>query len=90
MQVQPKTWEFNGKGGTKLGSKGLGVIADEIQSVLPNTVDTYKSKLDITDANEIDIKRFDATEITWLLVNSVKELKTELDAAKAEIAALKG
>jgi hypothetical protein len=90
MQVQPKTWEFNGKGGTKSGSKGLGVIADEIQSVLPNTVDTYKSKLNTTDSNEIDIKRFDATEITWLLVNSVKELKIELDAAKAEIAALKG
>ena len=31
----------------------------------------------------------DANEVTWALVNSVKELKAELDTAKAEIAALK-
>jgi hypothetical protein len=89
MQVQPKVWNYNGKGNTTAGTKGLGVIADEIEKVLPNTVDTYKAKLNKEDATETDIKRFDATEITWLLVNSVKELKAELDAAKAEIAALK-
>lgn len=89
MQVQPKTWEYNGKAGTLTGTKGLGVIADEIEQVLPNAVDTYKAKLNKDDATETDIKRFDATEITWLLVNSVKELKAELDAAKAEIQALK-
>lgn len=89
MQVQPKTWDYNGKGGTVVGIKGIGVVADEIEKVLPNTVDTYKAKLNKDDATDTDIKRFDATEITWLLVNSVKELKAELDAAKAEIAALK-
>lgn len=31
----------------------------------------------------------DANEVTWALVNAVKELKAELDEAKAEIAALK-
>jgi hypothetical protein len=83
MQVQPKTWEYNGKGNTIAGIKGLGVIADEIESILPNTVDTYKAKLNKDDENESDIKRFDATEITWLLVNAVKELKAEIDALKA-------
>jgi hypothetical protein len=89
MQVNPKIWDYNGKGGTTAGSRGLGVIADEIESVLPNTVDTYNAKLNNDDEERTDIKRFDATEITWLLVNSVKELKAELDAAKAEIAELK-
>lgn len=89
MQVTPKTWDYNGKGGTAAGTKGLGVVADEIQTILPNTVKTYNAKLNPTDSETTDIKQFDATEITWLLVNSVKELKAELDAAKAEIAALK-
>jgi hypothetical protein len=89
-QINPKTWVYNGKGGTTAGTKGLGVIADEVQNIIPESVDTYKAKLNKNDSIEIDIKRFDATEITWLLVNSVKELKAELDAAKAEIAALKG
>jgi hypothetical protein len=89
-QINPKTWVYNGKGGTTYGTKGLGVIADEVQSIIPESVDTYKAKLNKTDLIEIDIKRFDATEITWLLVNAVKELKAGLDAANAEIAALKG
>ena len=89
-QINPKTWVYNGKGGTTAGTKGLGVIADEVQSIIPESVDTYKAKLNKTDSGEVDIKRFDATEITWLLVNAVKELKAGLDAANAEIAALKG
>jgi hypothetical protein len=81
LQVEPKTWEYNGKGGTTAGTKGIGVIADEIESVLPETVDTYKAKLnpDVEDEVEIDIKRFDATEITWILVNSVKELSEKIN-----------
>lgn len=88
--INVKTWDYNGKAGTVAGTKGLGVIADEIMQVLPETVDTYKAKLNKDDAEESDIKRFDATEITWLLVNAVKELKAELDATKAEVQALKG
>ena len=89
LLVNPKTWVYNGKGGTVSGTNGLGVIADEIESVLPKTVDTYSAKLNEGDAEDTDIKRFDATEITWLLVNSVKELKAIVDAQAAEIAALK-
>ena len=73
LQVSVKTWEYNGKGGTTSGRKGLGVIADEAMLVLPDTVDTYRAKLNVEDEQETDIKRFDATEITWLLVNAVKE-----------------
>ena len=66
--------------------------------VLPETVSTYKARLNEDDETESDIKRFDATEITWLLVNTVKEqiaaiqeltakvqtLETELDALKSK------
>jgi trimeric autotransporter adhesin len=90
MQVNVKTWEYNGKGGTVKGTKGLGVVADEIKEVLPDTVDNYKAKLNADDAEDTDIKKFDATEITWLMLKSIQELKAELDATKAEVQALKG
>jgi hypothetical protein len=90
MQVSVKTWEYNGKGGTVQGTKGLGVIADEIKEVLPDTVDDYKAKLNDNDAEDTNIKKFDATEITWLLVKSIQELKAELDSVKAELHTLKG
>ena len=96
LQVNVKTWEYNGKGGTTEGTKGIGVIADEIEIVLPETVDTYKAKLNIDDTEKTDIKRFDATEITWLLVNSIQEqqqiitdLKAIVDAQSVTINDLK-
>lgn len=87
-QIQVKQWEYNGKAGTVLGQIGLGVIADEIESVLPNTVDTYSAKLNEDDETETDIKNFDATEILWLLVNTCKEQQTLIESQQSQIDAL--
>jgi hypothetical protein len=73
MQIRVKEWEYNGKGGTVQGTKGLGVVADEIMMVLPDTVSTYDAKLNIEDEEVTAIKKFDATEITWLLVKTIQE-----------------
>lgn len=88
QQVRVREWEYNGKGGTTEGTKNIGVVADEIISVLPDTVDTYEAKLNENDQETTDIKRFDATEITWLLVKAVQELSAKNDALEARIAAL--
>jgi hypothetical protein len=90
MQVRVREWEYNGKGGTVEGTKGLGVVADEVMVVLPDTVENYEAKLNADDEEVTAIKKFDATEITWLLVKTVQELKAELDTVKAELATLKG
>jgi hypothetical protein len=90
MQVRVREWEYNGKGGTVEGTKGLGVVADEVMTILPDTVENYKAKLNTDDVESTDIKKFDATEITWLLVKTVQELKAELDSVKAELQTLKG
>jgi hypothetical protein len=90
LQVNVKKWEYNGKGDTVAGTKGLGVIADEIMQVLPETVDTYKAKLNSDDKEKTDIKRFDATEITWLLVNAVKEQQTLINQLTTRLNALEG
>jgi hypothetical protein len=89
MQVRVREWEYNGKGGTIEGTKGLGVVADEVMAVLPDTVENYEAKLNADDEEVTAIKKFDATEITWLLVKTVQELKAELDTVKAELAAIK-
>ena len=88
--VRVRKWKFNGKGGTIDGSDAIGVIADEIMTVLPETVTEYEAKLNPDDETNTKIKKFDATEITWLLVNSVKELSAKLDEANARIAKLEG
>lgn len=88
MQVRVREWDYNGKGNTIKGSRGLGVVADEIMLILPNTVDTYEAKLNADDEEVTIIKKFDATEITWLLVKTVQEQQTIIESLKARIEAL--
>ena len=88
MQVRVCEWEYNGKGGTVQGTKGLGVVADEIMAVLPDTVATYDAKLNADDEETTAIKKFDATEITWLLVKTVQEQQAIITALTARVAAL--
>lgn len=87
-QINPKCWQYNGLANTSVDVDGIGPIADEIQKILPNSVNAYKAKLNPDDANYVDIKNFNPTEITWLLVNSVKELKSIVETQASQIAAL--
>jgi len=88
MQVRVCEWEYNGKGGTVEGEKGIGVIADEVMTVLPNTVETYDAKLNAEDEKTTAIKKFDATEITWLLVKAVQEQQAIITALESRLSAL--
>jgi hypothetical protein len=88
MQVRVREWEYNGKGNTTEGMKGLGVVADEVMTVLPDTVETYNAKLNADDEEDTEIKKFDATEITWLLVKTVQEQQTIINDLKARIETL--
>jgi hypothetical protein len=83
MQVRVREWEYNGKAGTVNDSKNIGVVADEIENVLPDTVSTYTAKLNEGDENDSQIKKFDASEVTWLLVKAVQELSAKVTALEA-------
>jgi hypothetical protein len=56
----------------------LGVIAQELQAVLPDCV-----KQESTGVLSVDIDN-----LTWYTINAIKQLSTALDAANARIAAL--
>jgi len=88
MQVRVREWEHNGKGGIQEGSKGLGVVADEIELVLPDTVNTYEGKLNPEDEETTDIKSVNPTEITWLLVKTVQEQQAVIEQLTARLEAL--
>jgi hypothetical protein len=50
----------------------LGVIAQELQTVLPDCVKTEST----------GVMSVDTDNLIWYLVNSIKELKAEIDALK--------
>ena len=75
-------WSGDEREGAHVNKQGVqvGVIAQEIQEVLPDVVETVES----------GCMSVNPDNMTWYLVNAVKELKTELDAAKQRIADLEG
>lgn len=82
-EINPVWYKYNGKAGfTADGKEYIGVVAQDMQKVYPYTINTFKAKLNETDTTETELLNFDAHAVTFLLINSVKELKAENDALK--------
>lgn len=77
-QVRPVRFRFNGVAGTPDGMDCVGVIAQEIETVLPETVHRVKGALE-------DLRMFDASALTFMLINAVKELATRVERLESEL-----
>ena len=90
MKIHTVKFKYNGKGPyTDSTSEFIGVVAQEIQQVVPYTVSSFKMKLNPSDKVETELLKFDGSSLQYMLINSVKELKNEVDALKKEIETLK-
>ena len=67
------------------GSSGTGLIAQELEKVLPEAV--YESKT-MSDDDDTEYKAITYEVTVGLLVEGIKELKTKLEAAEARIKTL--
>jgi len=82
--LRPVSYTFNGKAETPNdGRTFVGLIANEAQEVMPEMVGVTEKKFDPKDDHMTEILTLDATALIYALVNSVKELKAELDVLKA-------
>lgn len=79
LALQPRTWQFNGKGETPDDGKiYIGLVADEAETIMPEMIGTREVLFDPGDAAKTAIKTLDATALIYALVNSIKELETRL------------
>jgi hypothetical protein len=86
--VNPVWYQYNGKAGFVVDGKDyVGVVAQDIEKVAPYTVNTYKAKLNANDTGETELLNFNSHAITFVLINSVKELRAEKDAEIKELKA---
>ena len=89
LQVNTKTFDYNGKGETNSAITGnVGVIAQEIVKVFPETVNTYKGKLNPSDRGETDLYALDSHALTFALINSVKDLNDKIKLLEDRITLL--
>lgn len=70
---------FSWKSGARAGQADVGVIAQEVQSVLPEAVNTDAS----------GYLSVDYPKLVPLLIQAVKEQQTQISALKAEVDALR-
>jgi len=77
-KINPVTFRYNGKTGLSTEKTYVGVIAQEIQKILPYTVETYKAKLNSNDTNETDLLRFDSNALLYVCINAIKDLDTRM------------
>lgn len=87
-QVEPITYDYNGKGGMPSGPGGVSIIAQDIQPIFPECVGSYKGKLNANDEEETDILNYNGHAITFALINAVKELNAKVEALEARVAEL--
>lgn len=83
LQINPVTYDYNGKAGFSKITGNIGVIAQDIVDVLPEGISTFKAKLNETDEEETELFNFNSHALTYVLINAIKELKAEIDELKA-------
>jgi hypothetical protein len=88
-RLRPVSFKYNGLASTDdNGKEYVGVIAQELEKIVPAMVDAKKRKLHKDDAEDTDIKYVDPNEFTYLLINSVQEQQKLIEQQDARIAKL--
>jgi hypothetical protein len=86
MRIRPVTYRYNGLGGSVAdGEEYVGVIAQELEKVLPFMVRSYPGKLHETDTEKTDIKHVDPSAFTYVLINAVQAQQKTMEEQQAII-----
>jgi hypothetical protein len=89
-KLNPITYDYNGKAGFNSEVKNnIGLIAQDVLDILPESISTYKTKLNSEDAEETELYNFNSHALTYVMINSIKELVSEINKLKEEIKVLK-
>jgi Chaperone of endosialidase len=88
LQLRPRRFKYRPETHVSCGHvEHVGFIAQEVETIMPDLV-TNRGKDSLGEIELDDMRVIDITAVQFALVNAVKELKSELDAALARIAEL--
>jgi hypothetical protein len=82
MQVNPVLFNYNSESGYNTQKEYIGVLAQELQTVLPYMVDSFSKK----GNNYLAV---DNSSMTYLMINAIKEQQAQINELKKEIAEMK-
>lgn len=74
-KLNPVSFKYNGKAGTKKDKKGIGLIAQDVEKVFPDIVTRAKR---MENNKETEILALDYNSLIFVLINAVKELEKRI------------
>ena len=81
-QLRPVEFEWNGLASMTQGRRGVNLIAQELQRVLPGAVETFRDYLQPEDAKPTELFTVNSTEVIMHLILAVQELAATLRGRK--------
>jgi hypothetical protein len=84
-RVRPVRFRYNGRAGTPTGQEGVGVLGQEIEQILPDTIRRVAGGLDGEPDTE-GLRIYDGSALTFVLVNAVKELAGRVEQLEQALA----
>jgi hypothetical protein len=102
-RINPVRYQYNGLAGMPKDMECIGVLAQDMLPVAPYTVGTFRAKLDEKAEAQTELLDFNASALTFVMINAIKELDArtralvpataeaaEIEAKKARRHALPG
>jgi hypothetical protein len=82
-QVRPVRFRYNGRAGTTAGQAGVGVLGQEIETIVPETIQRVSVA---NDPGLDDMRVLDPSALTYVLINAVKELAAKVEQLEQALA----
>lgn len=88
MDVRPVQFRYNGVSNTDPQEEEVGIIAQEIEKVFPYMVSKRNKSGEVKELPK-NLLSFNGNALTYVMVNSIKELATRVEALEKEVTSLK-
>ena len=85
LAINPITYDYNGKAGfDTAGTGNIGIIAQDVLNVIPESINTFYAKLNEEDEEKTELYNFDSHALTFILINAIKQLNAEIELLKSK------
>lgn len=82
MEIRPVSYQYNGTAGTLVDRPYVGVVAQELQKVLPNFVSEHEFVVDDNNGEKLETENYlkiHDSELKYVIINAIQEQQKIID-----------